>query len=227
MVFEQIEQLKKQYTDKYVVVDEARPELRRFKGQTGIVKTVNMSGRALVEFDANLNIGWYDIELDYLNVVDKPLEKEDAPKAKAKAPAAAAKPAAKKGGAMSVEEMLAAARANKTSAAAPAAKADSPAAPAESKPAAAPAAAKPAASMSVEEMLAAARANKAATGAAAATAATGAAAAASAATPEPTPAAAPAPTPEPEPAPAAAAPVGDLPTSIPEIIAYCRKTDGS
>ena len=225
MVFEQIEQLKQQYTDKYVVVDETRPELRRFKGQTGIVKTVNMSGRALVEFDANLNIGWYDIELDYLNVVDKPLEKEDAPKAKAKAPAAAAKPAAKKPGAMSVEEMLAAARANKTSAAAPAAKPAAAPAPApEAKPAAA---AKPAASMSVEEMLAAARANKAAPGAA--VAATGAvaagAAAASAATPAPAPAAAPAPTPEPE--PAAAAPAGNLPTSIPEIIAYCRKTDGA
>lgn len=217
MVFEQIEQLKQQYTDKYVVVDESRPELRRFKGQTGVVKTVNMSGRALVEFDANLNIGWYDIELDYLNVVDKPLDKEDAPKAKAKAPAAAAKPAAKKSGSMSVEEMLAAARANKTNAAAPAATAAATPAPAAaSKPAAA---AKSAASMSVEEMLAAARANKA--GPAAAAAATGATAAAAAATPAPAPAAAP------EPAPAAAVPAGDLPTSIPDIVAYCRKTDGA
>ncbi len=71
-VFEHVEKLKQDYTDKYVVVDASRPELRRFKDQTGQVKTVNMSGRALVEFDANLNTGWYDIELDYLKVVEKP-----------------------------------------------------------------------------------------------------------------------------------------------------------
>ena len=46
MVFEDIEQLQAEYTDKYVVVDDERPELRRFKGMTGLVKTVNMSGRA-------------------------------------------------------------------------------------------------------------------------------------------------------------------------------------
>ncbi len=66
MVFEHIEKLKLEYTDKFVVVDERRPELRRFKGQTGTVRTVNMNGRALVEFDAYDNIGWYDIEIDYL-----------------------------------------------------------------------------------------------------------------------------------------------------------------
>ena len=52
MVFEQIEQLKDEYTDKYVVVKGERPELRRFQGLTGTVRTVNMSGRALVEFAA-------------------------------------------------------------------------------------------------------------------------------------------------------------------------------
>ena len=73
MVFDQIEQLKREYTDKYVVVDDSRPELARFRGVTGVVKTVNMSGRALVEFDNYLaNIGWYDIELDFLHVVPKP-----------------------------------------------------------------------------------------------------------------------------------------------------------
>ena len=199
MVFEHIEQLKKQYTDKYVVVDESRPELLRFRGQTGLVKTVNMNGRALVEFDKFLNIGWYDIELDYLKVIDKPLEAEEPPKKTAK-PAAAAKPAAKKPAAMSVEEMLAAARANKSESA--------PAKPAASAPAAAataPAETKKAAgSMSVEEMLAAARANKPTAGAAA-----------------------PPPAPAPAPEPAAAAPKGDIPTTIPEIIAYCRKAAGS
>ena len=54
MVFEQIEKLKRDYTDKFVEVDASRPELARFKNITGQVKTVNMSGRALVEFDA-----WY------------------------------------------------------------------------------------------------------------------------------------------------------------------------
>lgn len=98
MVFDQIEQLKQTYTDKYVVVDERRPELARFKGFTGLVKTVNMNGRALVEFDAYANVGWFDIGLDYLKVVDapppKPAERHEKPAkaevaAKPKAPAAA------------------------------------------------------------------------------------------------------------------------------------------
>ncbi|NOZ40576.1 MAG: hypothetical protein GXP24_10160 [Planctomycetes bacterium] len=87
MVIEQIEKVKQQYTDKYVQVDGNRAELARFKDLVGQVKTVNMSGRALVEFmDYHLNIGWFDIDLDYLKVVDKP-----APK-----PKEAKKPAAKK-----------------------------------------------------------------------------------------------------------------------------------
>src|SRR5277367_5392944 len=73
--FDEIEQLKQRYTDKMVAVDTALPELRRFEHQTGRVKTVNMSGRALVEFDAYDNIGWYDIELDFLRVIDQPLAK--------------------------------------------------------------------------------------------------------------------------------------------------------
>ena len=57
MVFEHIENLKRVYTDQLVVVDDNRPELGRFQGLTGTVKTVNMSGRALVEFNGNNNIG--------------------------------------------------------------------------------------------------------------------------------------------------------------------------
>ena len=73
MVFEQdIEKLKRAFTDKYVVVDATRPELARFKDATGLIKTVNMNGRALVEFDQFDNIGWYDIEIDFLKVVPKP-----------------------------------------------------------------------------------------------------------------------------------------------------------
>jgi pyruvate/2-oxoglutarate dehydrogenase complex dihydrolipoamide acyltransferase (E2) component len=90
MVFPNIEKIKQDYTDKYVMVDPQRPELARFADVVGQVKTVNMSGRALVEFlDYHLNIGWYDIELEFLKVVDKPLpkpkeEKKPAPKAEAK-----------------------------------------------------------------------------------------------------------------------------------------------
>src|ERR1700704_3175693 len=101
MIFDHIEKLKKQYTDKYVVVDESRPELRRFRGLTGAVKTVNMSGKALVEVDGYNNIGWGDIATAVLRVVPppapKPVEskkdKAAAPKAESpKAPAAGAKP---------------------------------------------------------------------------------------------------------------------------------------
>jgi len=93
MAFDHIEKIKREYTDKYVMVDGDRPELARFKGEVGQVKTVNMSGRALVEFvDYHLNIGRYDIDLDYLKVVDKPAPKEK----KTEAKKLAAKPAAKK-----------------------------------------------------------------------------------------------------------------------------------
>jgi hypothetical protein len=142
-MFDQIESLKQQYTDKYVVVDETRPELARFRGLAGQIKTVNMSGRALVEFDAFNNIGWYDIDLDFLKVVDKPppkpaeehakpakaAAKPAAPKVKAESPAgekklsplemARAQGAAKKPGdapKKSTSDILAAARAGKTAA---------------------------------------------------------------------------------------------------------------
>ena len=138
MVFENIEMLKRQFTDKFVVVDESQPELRRFKGQTGTVKTVNMSGRALVEFDAHANTGWYDIDTSFLTVIDSPIPKPEEKKpakaekaakpaakptapaetkaaAEAKAPAVAAKPAAS--GKQSAADILAAARANKGGAA--------------------------------------------------------------------------------------------------------------
>jgi pyruvate/2-oxoglutarate dehydrogenase complex dihydrolipoamide acyltransferase (E2) component len=101
MVFPNIEKIKQDYTDKYVMVDPQRPELARFADVVGQVKTVNMSGRALVEFlDYHLNTGWYDIELEFLKVVDKPLpkpkeEKKPSPKAEAKPAAVKEAPAAK------------------------------------------------------------------------------------------------------------------------------------
>lgn len=214
MVFDEIEKLKQQYTDKYVVIEGDRPELARFKGATGRVKTVNMSGRALVEFDANNNIAWYDIALDFLKLVDKPLpkpaESHEKP-AKKEAPAkpkAAAAPAAEKklsplemaraqGAAQkageapkkSTSDILAAARGGK--AAAPA-KAEAPAAPA-GKP-------------STADILAAARAKK------------GTAAAAA-------PAKAPAAKPAPPAAKPAAAPQGKPSTA--EILAAARAKKGA
>ncbi len=94
MVFEQIEKLKSEYTDKYVRVDSDRPELARFQNVVGQIRTVNMSGRALVEFlDYHDNLGWYDIDLDYLRVVDKPEPKQETAKPARKAAPAAKKPA--------------------------------------------------------------------------------------------------------------------------------------
>ena len=75
------------------------PELRRFMGLTGRVKTVNMNGQVLVQFDHPVDIGWYDIHPTYLKVVDAPVKKEPTPHAEEKkanpAPATApAKPVA-------------------------------------------------------------------------------------------------------------------------------------
>ncbi len=95
--FEQAELLKKQYTDKFVVVKSGVPELKRFQGLTGVVKTVNMSCRALVMFDGSADIGWYDIDPAYLTLVDAPAPKKVEAKAEKAAPTekAAATPAAK------------------------------------------------------------------------------------------------------------------------------------
>lgn len=88
MAPDSIEQLRQQWTGQYVVVQGDRPELARFRGAVGQVKTVNFSGRALVEFDADNNRGRYDIEVDYLQVVPKPapkvVEKKPPPKPAAK-----------------------------------------------------------------------------------------------------------------------------------------------
>ncbi len=146
MVFDNILKLQNQLTDKYVVVDANRPELKRFSGLTGTVKTVNFSGRALVQFDGHNNIGWYDIDPAFLKVIDAPLPKaEKAEKKPAAAPKAEAAPAAKPA-AKSAADILAAAKAGAKPAAA------APAAPA----------AKPAGKMSAADILAAAKGGKAA-----------------------------------------------------------------
>jgi hypothetical protein len=241
---DQIEQLKGQYTDKYVVVDVSRPELARFRDVVGRVKTVNMSGRALVEFDDyHLNVGWYDIDLDFLKVVDKPppkAAKTETKKAPAKPAAKAEKPAAKpqaaapaaKAGRGSVADILAAARAGKS--AAPVTGKAVAAAPAAKPQAAAPAATGAPAKvdrskMSVADMLAAARAG----GAGGATAkATPAAAPAKQIEPEEEPAAeakpqaTAAPSAKPEAGPGEIERVDKSGMSIDQMVAYCRAHDG-
>jgi hypothetical protein len=200
---ESVEALKQQYTDKYVVVDPGRPELARFEHYVGQVKTVNMSGRALVEFlDYHLNIGWFDIDLSALTVVDKPTEESKA-KAEAKravAPAAAKPAAADAGGKkLSPLEMARQQGAQKAGGAAPA-------------PAAKPASGK----QSTADILAAARGG-------AKPAAAAAPAAPKAEKPKPAPAAE---------KPAAAAggksgPVDKSTMTIEQILAYCREHDAN
>ena len=98
MSIDQAEQLKREYTDKWVVVDPGVPELKRFVGLTGKVKTVNMNCRALVEFNGPANIGWFDIDLGSLTVVDAPVKKEKPAAAEEKKPAEPKKKAAGGGG---------------------------------------------------------------------------------------------------------------------------------
>ena len=233
MSFEQdIEKLKRAFTDKYVVVDATRPELARFKDATGVIKTVNMNGRALVEFDQHDNIGWYDIEIDFLKLVpapsrqvaEKPAAEKPVPAAKpAAAKPAAAKPAAA-GAKPSTADILAAARTKKGTAEAAAPAKAAPAAP-EPTPAAAPAAGK---KLSTADILAAARGK----GGPAAAAPAAAPAPKKAAEPEPVtevetaePVAEAAPVAEPAAKPAKAAPAGPKPTTVAEKIAYCRRVD--
>ena len=202
-MFDDIEKLKQDYTDKYVVVAPGVPELARFGGHVGQVKTVNMNGRALVEFDAWNNIGWYDIDLGFLRVVPKPEPATEAKahdKKPAAAPAAKAAPAAQPGEKkLSPLEMARQQGAAKPAGAKPAA----PAAPAGAK-------------QSTADILAAARANKAA---AAPAAADSSAVATETAKPAPAPAA--------KPKAAAAEPA--LPPgqrlSIPQILDWCRQHD--
>ena len=72
MLPDEIEALKDRWTDQYVIVDGDQPELARFRHMTGRVKTVNMNGRALVQFDGDGNRSWYDIHPSFLKIVDAP-----------------------------------------------------------------------------------------------------------------------------------------------------------
>lgn len=86
--FERIDRLRREWSDKYVEVDAGVPALRRFAGRIGRVMTVNMNGRALVQFAGTNDIGWYDIDPARLRIVAAPpLERQaTAGQAKPKAP---------------------------------------------------------------------------------------------------------------------------------------------
>ncbi|MBI85289.1 MAG: hypothetical protein CMJ81_19010 [Planctomycetaceae bacterium] len=245
MVFAHIEKLKQEYTDKYVTVDEQLPELRRFGHMTGIVKTVNMNGRALVEFDGSANIGWYDIEIDFLKVVDKPVvdettKKKPAAKAPSELEKARAADSKTTDGKTSVEDILAAARGEKGGA--KASSSNSPTEDADDVAAVLEAARKPKSgsaavstptpkadlkSISVADVLAAARGNQAATPASGEDAALE--------EPDSPEESADEGISESEQEPATAveeevvegAAVGELPTDIEGIVTYCRQCDGS
>ena len=68
---ERIEKLKLEYTGQLAEVDSDRPELARWAGSRGRVRTINYNGRALVQFD-DPDQGWHEIELDDLKVIDPP-----------------------------------------------------------------------------------------------------------------------------------------------------------
>lgn len=219
MAIDQIEKVQQEYTDKYVQVDGNRAELARFNDLVGQVKTVNMSGRALVEFiDYNLSTGWYDIDLDYLKVVEKPEPKAKEVK-KPAAKKAPAKPTAKKADAVGEKKLspLELARQGDGGKKKKPSPADMMAALKANKPAAAkaekPAAAKADRSkMSVADMLAAARGGDAKP-------------AAAKSEPEPEPEVeVEAPVAEAE-APAAGGPVDKSSMSIDDMVGYCREKD--
>lgn len=77
MDVERLRSLRFEYENQFVIVEGDRPELLRFKGKIGQVKTVNCNGRALVQFNSGADRGWYDIDLDFLRVVDPPVNKGD------------------------------------------------------------------------------------------------------------------------------------------------------
>jgi hypothetical protein len=63
------EALKREWTDRFVEVNAAQPELKRFAGVVGRVITVNHNRKAVVDFQDG---GWYDIPAseEYLKKLD-------------------------------------------------------------------------------------------------------------------------------------------------------------
>jgi hypothetical protein len=63
-----MDELKQIWTDRYVQARSDRPELKRFEGRVGRIVTVNLSGKAIVDFADG---AWYDIPAseEYLTIV--------------------------------------------------------------------------------------------------------------------------------------------------------------
>ena len=66
--YDQAEELKRTWTDKFVRVKPGFPQYARFEGKVGRVVTVNYGGKAIVDFADG---AWYDIPAtdEYLEVV--------------------------------------------------------------------------------------------------------------------------------------------------------------
>lgn len=56
--YDQTEELRRTWTDRFVRVRPGRPEYARFEGKVGRVVTVNFAGKALVDFADG---AWYDL----------------------------------------------------------------------------------------------------------------------------------------------------------------------
>jgi hypothetical protein len=67
-LFDEIDDLRRKWTDQYVTVKPERQELKRFIGIVGRVVTVNCNRRAVIDFQDG---GWYDIGAseEFLNFV--------------------------------------------------------------------------------------------------------------------------------------------------------------
>ena len=67
--FQFVDDLQREWTDKYVLVKPERQELQRFAGIVGRVVTVNYNGKAVIDFQDG---GWYDITAseEFLTKVD-------------------------------------------------------------------------------------------------------------------------------------------------------------
>jgi hypothetical protein len=63
------EDLKREWTDQYILVNADRPELKRFAGIVGRVVTVNWNNKAVIDFQDG---GWYDVTAsgEFLTKVD-------------------------------------------------------------------------------------------------------------------------------------------------------------
>jgi hypothetical protein len=77
---DKMDELKRIWTDRYVLARADKPELKRFEGKTGRVVTVNYSGKAIIDFADG---AWYDIPAseEYLTVIppgDPQIAKYDA-----------------------------------------------------------------------------------------------------------------------------------------------------